>query len=527
VLPSASTVGVVVQVVGDDRDEWGSSLMDRDASPERMGDMSSVWSIRRSAADKKLAGVCGGVARHWNVDPVLVRVGWALLALSGGVGVVLYAAAWLLVPADGATSSSMDDLTKGATRGWPREAWVAIVAIACLITFGIFSSTTTIGFGPAVVLALIWYFGYYKTQVKKSAPPPSALTGQPMTPTPPPAAEPFRYPGPPTPFTEAAEAWRQRVEDMRGSYGTSSSAPAASTSAAFSAPTAPPTSAPSWSPSPTPPAQDAPAPGTQAPGGSGPAWQTYPVTAGPSTVQDPVSPEVLAAAHHADFLATADPVGLYTEEAPRQAAAAPSRRTQAHSLSARRLRLASVVVLGLVLLGLAIADALGVPITPLIYAAAALLVVGLTLIAATWLGRARGILPVGLLLLVAVLGLSVAVPASHFVHQVGYTSVAQLPVEPVTVDRGVLRVDLSGLDVTKDATFAADLGTGAVQILAPPNTNLVLDYSVGNGVVLDNDKTVVSGENLHGSSPLNRSVASEPTLTLHVELDQGVVAVKR
>ena len=97
----------------------------------------------------------------------------------------------------------------------------------------------------------------------------------------------------------------------------------------------------------------------------------------------------------------------------------------------------------------------------------------------------------------------------------------------MTVDRGVLRVDLSGLDVTKDATFAADLGTGAVQILAPPNTNLVLDYSVGNGVVLDNDKTVVSGENLHGSSPLNRSVASEPTLTLHVELDQGVVAVKR
>ena len=154
--------------------------------------MSSVWSIRRSTVDKKVAGVCGGVARHWNVDPVLVRVGWVLLALSGGVGIVLYAAAWLLVPADGATSSTMDDLTKGATQGWPREAWVAIVAIACLITFGIFSSTTTIGFGPAVVLALIWYFGYYKTRVKQSTPPPSALSGQPTTSTSPPAAEPFR-----------------------------------------------------------------------------------------------------------------------------------------------------------------------------------------------------------------------------------------------------------------------------------------------------------------------------------------------
>ena len=179
------------------------------------------------------------------------------------------------------------------------------------------------------------------------------------------------------------------------------------------------------------------------------------------------------------------------------------------------------------LLGLAIADALGVPITPLIYAASALLVVGLTLVAATWLGRARGILPVGLLLLVVVLGLSVAIPASRFAHQVGYTSVAQLPAQPVTVERGVLNVDLSRLDVTTDATFAADLGTGAVRIVAPPNTNVVLDYSVGNGAVLDNDQTVASGENLTGTSPLGRSVDSKPTLTLDIEVDQGVVAVKR
>jgi phage shock protein PspC (stress-responsive transcriptional regulator) len=481
--------------------------------------MSSVWSIRRSTVDKKLAGVCGGVARHWNVDPVLVRVGWVLLALSGGVGIVLYVAAWLLVPADGAATSTMDDLTKGATRGWPREAWVAVVAIACLITFGIFSSTTTIGFGPAVVLALIWYFGYYKTRVKKSTPPPSApqqsvLTGQATSSTPPPPAEPFRYPGPPTPFTEAAEAWRQRVDDMRRSSGTQT--PGTQTSVPF-APANGSTGTASA------PVRSHPAPAAPV----APAWQTYPADAGPSTVQDPVGPEVMEASARADFLATADPVGLYTEAAPRQAAAAPSQRTQARSLSARRLRLASVVVLGLVLLGLAIADALGVPITPLIYAASALLVVGLTLVAATWLGRARGILPVGLLLLVGVLGLSVAVPASRFVHQVGYTSVAQLPTQPVTVDRGVLKVDLSRLEVTKDATFAADLGTGAVEIIAPPNTNLVLDYSVSNGMVLDNDQTLVSGENLNGTSPLGRSVDNEPTLTIDIEVDQGIVAVKR
>ena len=37
--------------------------------------MSSIWTVRRSASDVKLTGLCGGVAEHWGVDPVLVRVG--------------------------------------------------------------------------------------------------------------------------------------------------------------------------------------------------------------------------------------------------------------------------------------------------------------------------------------------------------------------------------------------------------------------------------------------------------------------
>lgn len=503
-------------VDGEEREEWGSSLMDRDGRVGRMVAMSSVWSIRRSTADKKLAGVCGGVARHWNVDPVLVRVGWVLLALSGGVGVVLYAAAWLLVPADGATTSTMDDLTKGQTRGWPREAWVAIVAIACLITFGVFSSTTTIGFGPAVVLALIWYFGYYKSRVRRSTPP----TGPPAPLSPPPA-EPFRYPGPATPFTEAAEAWRQRVEDMRRTTGPGAVPPVA------------PTTTGAWTPrtGAVPPnaafAPDAFFP-PPAPRPAVPTWQTYPTQppAAPSTLQDPIAPETIEDAARADFLAAADPVGLYTEAPPVKAAVAPSRRTQARSLSARRLRLVALVVLGLVLLGLAIADSLGVPVTPVIYLSAALLVVGATLVAATWLGRARGILPVGLLLLVAVLAASVVPTVSHFHQQVTYASAAQLPSQPVVSPRGVLDVDLSRVELTRDATFAAEVGTGAVVITPPPNTNLLLRYEVADGVVLDDETTLVSGQDLDGSTPLRQATGDRPTLTLDLRVDRGAVVVK-
>ncbi|MFT4166432.1 MAG: PspC domain-containing protein [Microlunatus sp.] len=472
--------------------------------------MSSVWSIRRSTSDKKLAGVCSGVASHWNVDPILVRVGWVLLAFSGGVGVVLYVAAWLLVPADSATTSVMDDWTKGKTRDWSREVWVVIVTVVSLITFAIFSSTTSIGFGPAVVLALIWYFGYYKSRSKRAtpAPPPYGAPpayGRPTRPDAlgkPPVQEPFRYPGPATPFTQAAEAWQQRVEDMRRS-------------AANPGANQPPAAA---------------VPPTEPIGPEGTSWQTYPsypYHSGPSPIQDPASPEVVEAAARANFLATPDPVGLYTAAVPAKAASAPSRRAAARSLSARRLRLVGLIALGLTLLGLGIADSVGVPITSVIYVSTALLVVGLTLIAATWFGRARGILPVGLVLLMVVLGMLVGQPAGPLLHDFTYTSLGQLTSEPVQVQDGLVNVDLTQVAVTGDTTFHAELGRGAMEIIAPADTNLVLDYRIGNGAVMDNDTTVVTGSNKSGVTTLVQASDDAPILTLDVDLDAGIVSVKR
>ena len=74
--------------------------------------MSSIWTIRRSATDAKLTGLCGGVAQHWGVDPVLVRVGAVLLAFSGGIGIVLYLAGWLLIPRRRRDTSTLDDLPR-------------------------------------------------------------------------------------------------------------------------------------------------------------------------------------------------------------------------------------------------------------------------------------------------------------------------------------------------------------------------------------------------------------------------------
>lgn len=57
--------------------------------------------LRRSVTDRKLAGVAGGLGRHLNIDPTLIRVAFVVLVFFGGAGLFLYAAAWLFVPEEG------------------------------------------------------------------------------------------------------------------------------------------------------------------------------------------------------------------------------------------------------------------------------------------------------------------------------------------------------------------------------------------------------------------------------------------
>lgn len=54
--------------------------------------------LTRSREDRLLGGVAGGVAMFLGIDPTLVRIGFVLLAVFGGSGVVIYLAMWLLVP---------------------------------------------------------------------------------------------------------------------------------------------------------------------------------------------------------------------------------------------------------------------------------------------------------------------------------------------------------------------------------------------------------------------------------------------
>ena len=55
--------------------------------------------LYRSRRDSMLGGVAGGVADYFDMDPSIVRVAWAVLALvTGGIFLVLYIVMWIVVP---------------------------------------------------------------------------------------------------------------------------------------------------------------------------------------------------------------------------------------------------------------------------------------------------------------------------------------------------------------------------------------------------------------------------------------------
>ena len=54
--------------------------------------------LYRSRTDKKLCGVCGGLAKYFNIDPTIVRLAMVLCVLFAGFGILAYIIAALIIP---------------------------------------------------------------------------------------------------------------------------------------------------------------------------------------------------------------------------------------------------------------------------------------------------------------------------------------------------------------------------------------------------------------------------------------------
>jgi len=54
--------------------------------------------LLKSSTDKKIAGVCGGIAEYFNVDSTLIRLAWVFFIIAGGTGILAYIIAALVMP---------------------------------------------------------------------------------------------------------------------------------------------------------------------------------------------------------------------------------------------------------------------------------------------------------------------------------------------------------------------------------------------------------------------------------------------
>src|SRR5918911_2431956 len=92
--------------------------------------------LERSRSDRMVAGVAGGLARYFDIHPAVYRVGFVVLTLLGGAGVIIYLALALVMPDEGKEDSiATSALRNRRERPWPLIGLALVgVAIASLLS---------------------------------------------------------------------------------------------------------------------------------------------------------------------------------------------------------------------------------------------------------------------------------------------------------------------------------------------------------------------------------------------------------
>ena len=68
--------------------------------------------LRRSAEQRMLTGVCGGIGQFVGIDANIVRLAFAVFTLLGGSGILLYIIAWVIMPEEGTDTSILEHIIR-------------------------------------------------------------------------------------------------------------------------------------------------------------------------------------------------------------------------------------------------------------------------------------------------------------------------------------------------------------------------------------------------------------------------------
>jgi phage shock protein PspC (stress-responsive transcriptional regulator) len=166
-------------------------------APPAGPDVRPARRLVRRTDNQIIAGVASGLAAYFNMDPVLVRIGFVVLTFAAGAGPLLYVLAWLFVPAAG----SRESLAQAAMHRPPNLRLYVGVALV-LVAVGILASAIS---RPGVIWAVILIaFGVF---LFRQDPEPPA--GQPEAPTPAEPASATAAPAVPPPAEAARPGeWR-------------------------------------------------------------------------------------------------------------------------------------------------------------------------------------------------------------------------------------------------------------------------------------------------------------------------------
>lgn len=92
----------------------------------------TVKRLERTRSDRFLAGVCGGLGRYFDLTPAVFRLGFVVLTLLGGAGILVYIAAVLVIPKEGETQSIAEEILANRRDHPARLVALGLVAVAVL-----------------------------------------------------------------------------------------------------------------------------------------------------------------------------------------------------------------------------------------------------------------------------------------------------------------------------------------------------------------------------------------------------------
>ncbi|MFD4629924.1 PspC domain-containing protein [Streptomyces sp. NPDC058284] len=118
--------------------------------------------FRRDRRQKKIGGVCAGLGRQCDMDPVIFRIGLAVLAITSGLGLVFYGFAWLFVPDKDEEENEARRLLSGRVDGQALTA-VLFALVGCGVFLTLLKNGGALTFA-AVLALLLAGAGYWSQQ---------------------------------------------------------------------------------------------------------------------------------------------------------------------------------------------------------------------------------------------------------------------------------------------------------------------------------------------------------------------------